>query len=202
MQLLLDISSKGTVKYGGIYALLSLMLLTSVSGFCQNAATNKRQVRAYFITDSLGQMGLRETLVTSQSHKNGSRQLFDGTAASDYFKDMTKPQILELLGKPNRTISLEPFVNVGERDEAGNLVYPDTIVDKIEYDIRPPTRSCHNGVGHSLQTINVSNPGYYDKPGNGAYIYFETYYECSEKREKLRQEEIVMMGFSFYPEKK
>lgn len=168
----------------------------------QNGQTKKSKIKTDFTADSLGQLGLRASYLTYEKHGDSNLQLFDGETAWRYFSGMNKREIIKLLGKPNRTISRLEVLETDELDSLGNpVIFDDTIVDRIEYDIQVPTMECHNECSYGLQIIDVANSGNYDKAGRGEFVGFELYFDCADKFNRTRKEEITVMSFGFYVEK-
>jgi hypothetical protein len=165
----------------------------------QNGQSKKSEIKTDFTTDSLGQLGIRASYFSYEKHGDSNLQLFDGESAWRYFGGMNKREIIKLLGKPNRTISRLEAIETDELDSLGNpVVFDDTIVDRIEYDILLPTLECHNEISYGLNIIDVANPGNYDRPGQGESIGFELYFDCDDKFNRIRNEEIAVVSFGFY----
>lgn len=178
--------------------LLFLAVFSVGKVFAQEPKTKRAKVKSDFVLDSLGQQELRASYLTYKRQGSGNTYMFDGIPAWRYFENMSKVEVLQILGKPNRTITRQS-ATTGETDESGQLAYTDSIIDKIQYDISSSVKECSSGISFGLRILPTPNPDDYYKTGMGTGVGFLFQFDCDEKSSPGRHEDIVIMEFWFNP---
>lgn len=154
--------------------------------------TDPAKLHADFLSDSLGQQGLRASYLASKRQGDMTMYLFDGVPATHYFSGFSKKDVLAILGEPNRVITKEYLITneTKEREE---------VIDRIQYFMTSSMNQCTQACSFGLGIPPVPpNKGKQYK-GMATAVGFEVYFNCEEKDLPERSEDIMIMEFWFNP---